>query len=53
MKKYGEDEKAGQFVVICQLDAQVQVACWVEVVENVEDSDDENANVLKVEPGSG
>ena len=53
MEKYGEEDEAGQFVVICQLDAQVQVAGWVEVVENVENSDDENTNVLEVESASG
>ena len=36
-----------------QLDAQVQVAGREEVVQNVEDSDDENTNVLEVESSSG
>ena len=36
-----------------QLDAQVQVAGREKVVQNVEDSDDENTNVLEVESSSG
>ena len=53
MEKQGEKEQAGQFVVFGQLDAQVQVAGREEVVQNVEDSDDENTNVLEVESSSG
>ena len=39
--------------MICQLDAEVQIAGRQEVVQNVEDSDDENTNVLQVEPSRG
>ena len=53
MKQDGEDEKGGKFVMIGQLDAEVQVAARQEVVEDVEDSDDENTNVLEVESSSG
>lgn len=38
--------------MVGQLDAEVQVAAGQEVVEDVEHSDDEDTNVLKVEPSS-
>ena len=36
--------------MIRQLDAEVQVAARQEVVQDVEDSDDEDTEVLQVEP---
>ena len=53
MKGKGEQEEERQLVMISQLDAQLQVAARQEVVQNVEDSDDENTNVLEVESSSG
>ena len=50
MKQDGEYEEGGQFVMIRQLDAEVQVAARQEVVQDVEDSDDEDTEVLQVEP---
>ena len=52
MKGKGEQEEERQLVMISQLDAQLQVAAGQEVVEDVEHSDDEDTNVLKVEPSS-
>ena len=53
MKEEGEDEEGGELVMISQLDAELQVAARQEMVEDVEDSDDENTNVLEVQPSSG
>ena len=50
MKQDGEYEEGGQFVMIRQLDAEVQVAARQEVVQDVEDSDYEDTEVLQVEP---